>query len=131
MSQHLSDFLLHWGILSVSLWVASFLFSGLKFESVGALIISALVLGFANAVVKPILVILTFPLTIITLGFFYLALNAFMILLVAKLVNGFKVSGFWTALFVSIFIALFAAFLESFFPGSTTILIPQGNTISV
>jgi putative membrane protein len=131
MSQHLSDFLLHWGILSVSLWVASFIFSGLKFESVGALIISALVLGFANAVVKPILVILTFPLTIITLGFFYLALNAFMILLVAKLVNGFKVSGFWTALFVSIFIALFAAFLESFFPGSTTILIPQGNTISV
>lgn len=131
MPTPLTEFLINWGIMSASLWVASFLFRGLKFDSHGALLISALVLGFVNAVVKPILFLLTFPLTIVTLGLFYLALNAFMIQLVAKLVKGFSVSGFWTALFVSIFIAIFASFLESFFPGTTTILISKGNTISV
>ncbi len=131
MSAQLTDFLIHWGIMSASLWVASFLFKGLKFDNNGTLLISALVLGFANAVVKPILFFLTLPLTILTLGLFYLALNAFIIQIVAKLVKGFSVSGFWTAVFVSIFIAIFAGFLESFFPGTTTILIPAGNTISV
>lgn len=131
MSTQLTEFLINWGIMSASLWVASYLFKGLKFDSHSALLISALVLGFVNAVVKPILFILTIPLTVMTLGFFYFALNAFMIQLVAKLVKGFSVSGFWTALFVSIFIALFAGFLESFFPGTTTIIINKGNTISV
>ncbi|HEY3300372.1 MAG TPA: phage holin family protein [Methylophilaceae bacterium] len=131
MPTQFSEFLINWGIMSASLWVASFLFRGLKFDNHSALLISALVLGFVNAVVKPILFLLTFPLTIVTLGLFYLALNAFMIQLVAKLVKGFSVSGFWTALFVSIFIAFFASFLESFFPGTTTILISKGNTISV
>jgi putative membrane protein len=131
MPTQFTEFLINWGIMSASLWVASFLFKGLKFDNHSALLISALVLGFVNAVVKPILFLLTFPLTIVTLGLFYLALNAFMIQLVAKLVKGFSVSGFWTALFASIFIAFFASFLESFFPGTTTILISKGNTISV
>lgn len=129
MTPALEDFLVHWAIMSMSLWVASFIFKGLKFESSGSLVIAALVLGFANAVIKPILFWLTLPLTIITLGLFYVALNGFIIQLVAAMVKGFKVSGFWTALFVSFFIAIFAAFLESFFPGSNPILIPQGPTI--
>ena len=117
--------------MSLSLWVASALFSGIKFSNKSSLLISALVLGFVNAVLRPILLILTFPLTIVTLGFFILVVNALMIMLVAKLVNGFKLSGFWTAFFVGIFIALFSLFIEYFLPSQGVVIINTANTISV
>ena len=131
MHTHLHDFLIHWGIMSLSLWVASFLFSGLKFSGNGALLVSALLLGFANAVLRPILIVLTLPLTLVTFGLFLLVINALIIQLVAALVNGFKVSGFWTAFFVSIFIAAFGFFIELMLPGSSPVVIPTGNTISI
>lgn len=106
MLNSLPPFLVDWAVTAVSLWVASHLFRGLKFESTGALVVSALLLGFANAIVKPLLIILTLPLTLLTLGLFLLVINALMILLVSALVRGFKVSGFWTAFFASIFISL-------------------------
>ncbi|MFM9834633.1 MAG: phage holin family protein [Methylophilaceae bacterium] len=127
----MTDFLIHWAIMSLSLWVASALFSGIKFSNNSALLISALVLGFVNAVIRPVLLILTFPLTIVTLGFFILVVNALMIMLVAKLVKGFKLSGFWTALFVSIFIALFTLVIEHFMPSQGVVIMNTGNTISV
>ena len=127
----MTDFLIHWAIMSLSLWVASALFSGIKFSNKSSLLISALVLGFVNAVLRPILLILTFPLTIVTLGFFILVVNALMIMLVAKLVNGFKLSGFWTALFVSIFIALFTLVIEHFLPSQGVVIMNTANTISV
>eukprot|EP01036_Dinobryon_divergens_P059105 gene59105-78860_t len=99
MLNNLAPFLIHWAITAISLWVASHLFRGIKFESTGALVVSALLLGLANAVVKPLLIVLTLPLTLVTLGLFLLVINALMILLVAALVKGFRVSGFWTALF--------------------------------
>ena len=106
MFDHLTPFLLHWIITALSLWLASLLFKGLKFDGAGSLIISALLLGLANALVKPLLIVLTFPLTLVTFGLFILVINALMILLVAWLVKGFKVSSFWTAFFASIFISL-------------------------
>lgn len=106
MLENLTPFLLHWGITSLSLWVASYVFSGIKFADLSSLIISALLLGFANAIVKPLLIILTLPLTLVTFGFFLLVINALMILLVSSLVRGFTVSGFWTAFFASIFISV-------------------------
>jgi putative membrane protein len=99
-------FLLHWGITSLSLWLASHVFSGIRFADPFSLIVSALLLGFANAVVRPLLVILTLPLTLVTLGFFLLVINALMLLLVSSLVRGFSISGFWTAFFASIFVAV-------------------------
>ncbi len=116
MTAQLSDFLIHWGMMSVSLWVASFIFSGLKFKSHSALLISALALGLVNASLRPILFWLTLPLTLVTLGFFALALNALMMMLVAKIVDGFKLSGFWTAFFAAIFIAIFMLVIEQFLP---------------
>ena len=126
----MTDFLIHWAIMSLSLWAASALFSGIKFSNNSALLISALVLGFVNAVIRPILLILTFPLTIVTLGFFILVVNALMIMLVAKLVNGFKLSGFWTAFFVSIFIALFTLVIEHFLPSQGVVIMNTAHTIS-
>jgi putative membrane protein len=108
---HLVPFLLHWGITALSLWAASHVFKGLHFDSGRALLISALLLGLANAVVRPVLVVLTFPLTLVTFGLFLLVINALMLMLVAALVRGFTIRGFGTALLASIFVALLSLFI--------------------
>lgn len=132
MSAHLVDFLIHWAVMSFSLWVASHIFKGLTFETRSSLLVSALVLGFANAVLRPILVFMTLPLTLVTFGLFLLVINALMIMLTSTLVKGFKLSGFWTAFFVSIFIALFGFFIELLLPGSYHVVTaPAANTISI
>lgn len=133
-NQDIYDFIIHWGIMSLSLWIASLLFTGLKFRSRSSLLISALVLGFVNAILRPLLLILTFPLTLVTFGFFALVINALMVMLVAKLVKGFELSGFWTAFFVSIFIAILGFVIEWFLPSQGVALIPinsSPNTISI
>ncbi len=130
MMNSLVPFLLHWAITAFSLWVASHIFRGIRFDSTSALIVAALLLGFANAIVKPLLIVLTLPLTLLTFGLFLLVINALMILLVAALVKGFKVSGFWTALFASIFVSLLSIAFGALFGGgdpATTIQMPQGG----
>lgn len=112
-------FLLHWAITALSLWVASHLFRGIRFSSTAALVVSALVLGLANAVVRPLLVMLTMPLTLVSFGLFLLVINALMLLLVAKLVNGFKVDGFGTAFWASLFISLLSLVLGAFVLGGS------------
>lgn len=102
----IGPFLLYWAIMSFSLWLASRVFKGLKFTGAGALIISALLLGFVNAIIRPLVIFLTLPLTLVTFGLFLLVINALMILLVARIVSGFTVSGFWTAFFGGIFISI-------------------------
>lgn len=114
MFDHLILFLLHWAITALSLWVASRVFRGISFDDTSSLVISALLLGFANAIVKPLLIVLTLPLTLLTFGLFLLVINALMILLVSALVRGFKVSGFWTAFFASIFIAVLSWVIGAF-----------------
>lgn len=130
MLHQITPFLLHWAITALSLWLASLLFRGLKFDTGTSLVISALLLGFANAIVKPLLIILTLPITLVTFGLFLLVINALMILLVAKLVKGFKVSGFWTALFASIFISLLSTAIGALVDNNpqTEIRMPQGTT---
>ena len=95
------------------------MFSGLKFANVSSLIVSALLLGFANAIVKPLLIVLTLPLTLLTFGLFILVINALMMLLVARLVKGFKVASFWTAFFASMFIGLLSIVIGSFVDSGT------------
>jgi len=118
MSDNLMRFLVHWGVTSLSLWVASYVFSGIHFADTSSLIISALLLGFANAILRPLLVILTLPLTLVTFGFFLLVLNALMLLLVSSLVRGFTISGFWTAFFASMFIAVLSFVIGALLGGA-------------
>jgi len=110
MLDNLTPFLVHWAITGISLWVASHLFRGLKFDSTGALVVSALLLGLANAIVKPLLIVLTLPLTLVTFGLFLLVINALMLMLTAWIAGGvgigFHVDGFWNALWGSIVITL-------------------------
>ena len=84
-----------------------------------SLIAAAVILGLVNAFVRPILTFITFPLTIITFGLFLLVINAVVLMLVAKLVNGFKVDGFWTALWASLFISLLSLVLGAFVLGGS------------
>jgi putative membrane protein len=98
--------LLRAAITALSLWVASQLLPGLQFSSGGQLAIAAILLGLVNAVVRPIAFVLTLPITVLTLGLFLLVLNAGMIGLVALIVPGFTVSGFWTAVGGAIIVSL-------------------------
>ncbi len=130
MMQNLMPFLVQWAITALSLWVASLIFKGLKFDGGGALVGSALLLGLANALVKPLLIVLTLPLTLLTFGLFLLVINALMILLVSALVRGFKVSGFWTAFFASIFISILSVAVGSLVDSGTpetTIQMPSNG----
>lgn len=130
MTNALVEFLVHWAIMSLSLWVASYIFKGITFTSKSSLLVSALLLGFVNAILRPILIFLTLPLTLLTLGLFLLVINALMIMLVAAIVKGFKLSGFWTAFFASIFIAAFGFFIELLMPGSQhLVVIPAGHDL--
>ncbi len=129
MSYGLTSALLSWAITALSLWAASHIFRGLKFDSSGALVVSALLLGLANAVVKPLLILFTLPLTFLTFGLFLLVINALMLLLVSKLVKGFKLSSFWTAFFAAIFISILGIVIGAFVDGSpeTTIRMSPGK----
>jgi len=133
MLNNLLPFLLQWSVSALALWIASHVFGGIRFANTSSLIVSALLLGFVNAVIRPILIVLTLPLTVITLGLFLLVINALMLLLVAALVRGFQISGFWTAFFASIFISVLSLALGALLPGSETswYRIPQtqGTTV--
>lgn len=99
-------FLLRAALSALGLWVASLLLDGISFESPGRLAIAALLLGVVNAIVRPIAFVLTLPLTLITLGLFLFVLNAAMVGLVARLVPGFTISGFWTAMGAAVIVWL-------------------------
>jgi len=118
--------------MTLLLWVASHVFKGISYKSAGALWVAALLLGLVNAVVRPILVILTLPLTLITFGLFLLVINALMIMLVSAVVKGFEVKGFWTAFFAGIFIAILSLLLDAALFGGgtlTTITAPHGTQV--
>ncbi len=104
-----------WGVNTLFLWFASTVVSGLSFGSLQALLVAGLVFGLVNAVVKPLLVLLTLPLTIITLGIFIVVVNAFMLWLVAALVPGFNITGFGSAVLAAICISVFAIVLHVLF----------------
>ena len=99
-------FLLRAAIAALGLWVASEIFDGLVFATPAKLIVSALMLGVVNAFVRPLAFILTLPLTVLTLGLFLLVLNAGMVALVAWIVPGFEISGFWTAVGAALVVSL-------------------------
>jgi putative membrane protein len=99
-------FLLRAAITALGLWVASEIFDGLYFASPAKLLVAAVLLGVVNAFVRPLAFILTLPLTVLSLGLFLLVLNAAMVGLVAWMVPGFEISGFWTAVGAALIVSL-------------------------
>ena len=100
------QFLLHLVVTAILLFVVGKIVSGIDVRDAKAALWGALVLGIANAIVRPVLVLLTLPLTIITLGLFLFVVNAVMLMLAAALVDGFKVRGFGSALVGSVLLSL-------------------------
>jgi putative membrane protein len=108
-------FIIQLVISTLAVLISSYLLPGVSIENNSfftALIVAA-VLAFLNTVVKPIMIIFTIPVTIFSFGIFLLVINAFMILLAAKLVDGFHVSGFWWALLFSLILSFVTSILES------------------
>lgn len=91
-------FLLRTAIAAIGLWLASIWVGGLVIRDSGTLVLAALLLGVCNAIVKPVLVILTLPITVLTLGLFLLVVNAAMLGLVAAMLPGFTIAGFLPAM---------------------------------
>ncbi len=98
--------LLRTAIIGLGIWVAAYLIPGISTHDTRALIWAAIALGLINAIVRPVLVILTLPVTVLTLGLFLLVLNAAMLNLAAYFVDGFEVTGFWSSVFGAIVVSL-------------------------
>jgi putative membrane protein len=86
-------------ITAIGLWLAGAIIPGIAIETPGTLILAALLMGLVNALVRPIAILLTLPITVVTLGIFLMVINAAMFGLVAAMLDGFHVSGFFAALF--------------------------------
>ncbi len=100
-------------ITAVSILIIDYFLDGVQILEWTVSILVAVVLGFLNAIVKPILQVLTIPITIFTLGLFLLVINAGLILLADKLVDGFHVNGFFSALWFSIWLSIVSGILGS------------------
>ncbi len=113
-------FLIRGLITALGLWIASALLPGVHSGGILAIVGAGLVLGIVNAVVRPILVILTLPITIVTLGLFLLVINALMVALVGRMMHGFQVDGFLWAVLTAIIVS-FVSWSGNAFIG------PRGN----
>ena len=110
------QFLLTWLATAVSLLITAFIVPGITIISFSSAMVGAAVLGLVNAVIKPILILFTLPLTILTLGLFLLVVNAIALGLVGYLTPGLTIAGFFPAMFGSIVLTLVSGLINQFFP---------------
>jgi putative membrane protein len=101
------SFIIKTFISAVIAFVLSKVLSGVHIDSIVTALLFACVLSLLDTIVKPVLVILTLPVTVVTLGLFLFAINAIVILLAAKLIDGIKIDGFWWAMLFSIILSVF------------------------
>lgn len=106
------SFLFRWAFNAVTLLIVTFLSSGVEVDGPVALLLAALVLGFVNALIRPIVFLLTLPITLVTFGVFALFVNGAMVWLTAAVVPGFEVTGFWAAFWAAILLSLVSALLN-------------------
>ena len=111
-------FVFRWMITTVAVMAAPAFISGIRYDTAGALIGAALVLGILNAFVRPVLLMLSAPLILVTLGFFILVINALMLFWVPSMIMGFHVDGFGSAFWGAILIGIISWVLSAFFRGS-------------
>ena len=110
----MSGLFLRWLILTVAIMVSAYLFPGIEVNSFGSALFAAVVLGILNAFFRPILLILTLPINILTLGFFTFFINAFLLMMTSGVIGGLHVEGFGSALLGSVIISLVSWGLSSF-----------------
>lgn len=106
------ELLLIWILNAVALLIVAYILPGIAVASFWSALIAALVLGLLNTLVKPLLVLLTLPITVVTLGLFLLVLNALVFWFAGSILRGFQVNGFWWALLGAIIYSIIAGFLS-------------------
>jgi len=116
----MSSFLVHLVVLATALAITARLLGGMSFDSWGSLAFAALVLAVINAVVRPILTVLTFPITLLTLGLFYFVVNGLCVWLASKLSPGFHLQSFWSAI-VAAFVVGFVSWALHLVVDRTTV----------
>jgi putative membrane protein len=104
-------------IAALGLWVATRWVEGIRIDDATTLVLAGALLGVVNAFVRPVMIVLTFPITLATLGLFLLVVNAAMLGLVALLLPGFTIAGFWSAFFAAIIVSI-TGWIGSWFIGS-------------
>ncbi len=105
--------LIHWLVVTIAILVSAHLIPGIRVESFGAALIGAAILGILNAVVKPILVLLTLPITLLTMGLFLFVINALVFLFAGSLTSGFHVQSFGPALLGSLVVSIVSYIVHS------------------
>jgi len=111
-------FVFRWIITTIAVMITPVFVGGIRYDTIGALIGASLLLGILNAFVRPVLLILSVPLILVTLGFFILIINALMLYWVPSMVIGFHVDGFGSAFWGAILISIISWILSAFFRGS-------------
>lgn len=114
--------ILIWLINAAALLAVPYLMHSVSFSSIGSALVAAVVLGLVNALIRPILIVLTLPVTVVSLGLFIFVLNGFMFWLVAQMVGGFHVTSFWAAVGGALLYSVISWAL------STLLLKTDGNT---
>jgi putative membrane protein len=99
-------FILRIIVYTLALLLAAHVVPGIRLDGLASALVAGLLLGLVNAIVRPILVVLTFPITLLTLGLFLLVLNAFCLWLVSVFVSGFQVAGFWPAFWGALLVSI-------------------------
>lgn len=111
----MAAFVLRWLITALAVLVAERLLPGVTCDGWGALLGASLLLGIINAFIRPVLLLLSLPFIIVTMGLFIFVVNALMLMLVSSVIPAFHVDGFWNAFFASIIISIVSCLLSSFF----------------
>ncbi len=106
-------FILNWLVYAIAIAISAYLLPGVTVEGLVTVLILAVVLGAINAILRPIFIVLTLPVTVLTLGLFILVINALLVLLAAAIVPGFSVASFWWAFVFAIVLAVISGFLNS------------------
>jgi putative membrane protein len=124
MSGPIAHFCQRWMITTLGVLLAAYVVPGIEFQNWTSLLVASLLLGFLNAFIRPILVLLSLPFLLVTFGLFYFVINAGLLWLVGQLVKGFHVVGFWPALGGGLVISL-VGFIVNLLVGKRTQRVPE------
>jgi len=109
---------IRWFLTAFALWLTSQLVPGIVLRGLGAVFVGAMALGILNAFVRPLVIFLTLPLNLLTLGLFTLVINGFMLWLASQVVRGFEVHGFWSAVIGALLLSIISVTLSAFISDS-------------
>lgn len=106
--------IIRWVTTACALWLTSLVVRGIEFDGIASLFFAAVVLGILNAIVRPLVLLVTFPINLVTLGLFTFVINGAMLKLASAVVRGFSVTGFWSAVIGAVLLSLISFALSLF-----------------